>query len=47
MDDILGIKQVDDSNTVIFFSRDGKNEAVVVDNSSGKIAKRSELPIGD
>jgi hypothetical protein len=43
--DILGIKQIDDSNTVIFHLKDGKNEAVVVDNVSGKIVKRSELPI--
>jgi hypothetical protein len=44
--DILGIKQIDDGNTVIFHLKDGKNEAVVVDNVSGKIVKPSALPIG-
>ena len=44
-DDILGIKQIDDNNTVIFHSKDGKSQAVVVDNSSGKIVKDSDLPI--
>ena len=44
--DILGIKQIDDGNSVIFHLKDEKNEAVVVDNVSGKIVKRSALPIG-
>ena len=45
--DVLGINQIDAGQTVIFHSKDGKNEAVVVDNSNGEIVKKSDLPLAN
>ena len=43
--DILGINQIDDNKTIIFHRNDRKSQAVVVDNSTGNIIKKSDLPI--
>jgi len=44
--DILGINQIDDKKSVIFHKNDKKTQAVVVDNSTGDVVKKSDLPIG-
>jgi hypothetical protein len=43
--DIQGINQIDDNKTIIFQRNDRKSQAVVVDNSTGNIIKKSDLPI--
>jgi len=44
--DILGINQLDDKESVIFHRKDKKGQAIVVDNSTGRIIKKSDLPLG-
>ena len=41
--DILRINPIDDDRSVIFLRKDKKSQAVVVDNSAGKIVKKSDL----
>lgn len=45
--DILGIEQSDNDSIVVFFIKDGKNIANIVDINSGKILKSTVLPIKD
>ena len=43
--DILGINQIDEKKSIIFFSKDQTSRAVVVDNFTGKILKNTALPL--
>jgi hypothetical protein len=44
-DDVLGIHQIDEQQTIIFHRKNGNTHAFVIDNYSGNVVKKTALPI--
>ena len=44
-DDVMGIHQIDDQSTIIFHRQDGNAQAFIIDNMSGSMTKKTDLPI--